>query len=198
MTTEMRRHGFTLIELLIAAAISTLVVISSLVVLNVGMTTFSAIQTIGLKETARERFVSSICSDLRSANSLNGIFFRGERDSMTFARLLSPVRNTQYVEAAHVNWKVNADGGMVRTLTHENGSKTEEVFDIESGVVFSYCGYVDQNAGAKSDELLFHDEWVHRKYPGLVRIKMGTEVLDVNLLCSDFLLAGSEVRGGRQ
>lgn len=189
-----RHSGFTLVELLIASAIGALIAATALGVMSVGMTSFATVQSSGAAEMERARFVAAISSDARSAMPIGGARFVGARDRMSFARLWSPARTTNSVEAARIEWRAAPEGGMVRTLTRPDGTETIEHFSAIGVVRFGYAGKTSEEGTPAPAEMELLDEWGRKNYPGIVRIRFGAEEMDVSIACSDYAFAGRDAQ----
>lgn len=183
------RAGFTLVELMIAAAIGTLIVVASLGVMSVGMTSFATVRTSGSTEQELARFVAAISADMRSAMPVGGVRFAGASDRVSFARLWSPSRTTNHVEAVRIEWKTAPEGGMVRTLTRPDGTEIAEHFAAIGIVRFAFAGITWEDGTPAPSEIEIFDEWTRKNYPGIVRIKFGADSVDVSVSCSNYAIA---------
>ena len=180
--------AFTLVELLIAAAISTVVIFAVSGVVSMGLKSFASVSTVGERNIRRVQLVSALEQDLASAMPLNGVKFEGGRDSMSFARLVSPTHSTNATTVVKISWTRDAAGVVVRTLTQPDASIVSESFGPALNFKLNYAGADDGEKREKIMTVTWVDEWKRNKLPGLVRINLGDLSFDVSVSCSNFAL----------
>ncbi len=184
------RRAFTLVELLVATAAASLAMIAAATAISAALRSFASVSAASEDGTRRVLMLAALEEDLACAAPLAAIPFAGENDAMAFARLISPSRSDGDAVVAIVRWSRDADGVMVRTLTHPGADAPPAIERFVPAPVFRLA-----YAGARvppSETLEWTDAWTGETPPGLVRATVGDLVVEAAVMPANFALPRKE------
>ena len=164
--------------------------IAAAAAISAALRSFASVSASGDDGTRRVLMLAALEQDLASAMPLGGSSFAGEDDAMTFARLFSPSRSDGDAVVAIVRWSRDADGVMVRTLTHPGADAPPAIERFVPAPVFRLA-----YAGARvppSETLEWTDAWTGETPPGLVRATVGDLVVEAAVMPANFALPRKE------